>query len=186
MFWRTGNSEYELVKRARRQDSAAIKSLYDKYVQYLAAVCGSYISSEDDVKDVLQDGFLKIFSSLDKFEWRGEGSLKLWMRRVVVNEALMFIRSHKNIPEDLLQPGMDFPSEEEPEIDAVPMQELMKMIRSMPQGYRTVFSLYVFEQKSHKEIAELLGISENTFYSQFSRAKSLLARKIKEYNSDER
>lgn len=110
MFWRTGNSEYELVKRARRQDSAAIKSLYDKYVQYLAAVCGSYISSEDDVKDVLQDGFLKIFSSLDKFEWRGEGSLKLWMRRVVVNEALMFIRSHKNIPEDLLQPGMDFPS----------------------------------------------------------------------------
>lgn len=93
MFWRTGNSEYELVKRARRQDSAAIKSLYDKYVQYLAAVCGSYISSEDDVKDVLQDGFLKIFSSLDKFEWRGEGSLKLWMRRVVVNEALMFIRS---------------------------------------------------------------------------------------------
>ena len=162
MFWRTGNSEYELVKRARRQDSAAIKSLYDKYVQYLAAVCGSYISSEDDVKDVLQDGFLKIFSSLDKFEWRGEGSLKLW------------------------RPGMDFPSEDEPEIDAVPMPELMKMIRSMPQGYRTVFSLYVFEQKSHKEIAELLGISENTSYSQFSRAKSLLARKIKEYNSDER
>jgi len=93
MFWRTGNSEYELVKRARRQDSAAIKSLYDKYVQYLAAVCGSYISSEDDVKDVLQDGFLKIFSSLDKFEWRGEGSLKLWMRRVVVNEAYVHPQS---------------------------------------------------------------------------------------------
>lgn len=204
-------SEVELIRKARRQDTAAIKALYDAYVQYLVAVCKSYIASDDDVKDVLQESFLKIFSSLDKFEWRGEGSLKSWMRRIVVNEALMFLRRNAKLATESLDkefaPGVfgdasgsgvaggfgtssgfgtsfdvaDEPADGEPDVAGVPMQVLLGMIRELPEGYRTVFNLYVFEEKSHKEIAEILGIVENTSYSQFSRAKSLLARKIKEY-----
>lgn len=194
-----------MIRKARRQDTAAIKALYDAYVQYLVAVCKSYIASDDDVKDVLQESFLKIFSSLDKFEWRGEGSLKSWMRRIVVNEALMFLRRNAKLATDSLDkefaPGgfgdasgsgvaggfgtsfdvADEPADGDPDVAGVPMQVLLGMIRELPEGYRTVFNLYVFEEKSHKEIAEILGISENTSYSQFSRAKSLLARKIKEY-----
>ena len=204
-------SEVELIRKARRQDTAAIKALYDAYVQYLVAVCKSYIASDDDVKDVLQESFLKIFSSLDKFEWRGEGSLKSWMRRIVVNEALMFLRRNAKLATESLDKefapggfgdvsgsgvaggsgtssgfGTSFDVAEEtadgePDVAGVPMQVLLGMIRGLPEGYRTVFNLYVFEEKSHKEIAEILGIVENTSYSQFSRAKSLLARKIKEY-----
>lgn len=204
-------SEVELIRKARRQDTAAIKALYDAYVQYLVAVCKSYIASDDDVKDVLQESFLKIFSSLDKFEWRGEGSLKSWMRRIVVNEALMFLRRNAKLATDSLDkefaPGgfgdvsgsgvaggfgtssgfgtsfdvADEPADGDPDVAGVPMQVLLGMIRELPEGYRTVFNLYVFEEKSHKEIAGVLGISENTSYSQFSRAKSLLARKIKDY-----
>ena len=204
-------SEVELIRKARRQDTAAIKALYDAYVQYLVAVCKSYIASDDDVNDVLQESFLKIFSSLDKFEWRGEGSLKSWMRRIVVNEALMFLRRNAKLATDSLDkefvPGgfgdasgsgvaggfgtssgfgtsfdvADEPADGDPDVAGVPMQVLLGMIRELPEGYRTVFNLYVFEEKSHKEIAGVLGISENTSYSQFSRAKSLLARKIKDY-----
>lgn len=206
MTFPSHRSELELIRKARRQDTVAIKALYDAYVQYLVAVCKSYIASDDDVKDVLQESFLKIFSSLDKFEWRGEGSLKPWMRRIVVNEALMFLRRRsKQATESLDEalgygngagethgarnvPGagtpLDLAAESEddnPDVGAVPMSVLLGMIRDLPDGYRTVFNLYVFEEKSHREIAAILGIGENTSYSQFSRAKSLLAKKIKEY-----
>ena len=200
MTFPSHRSELELIRKARRQDTVAIKALYDAYVQYLVAVCKSYIASDDDVKDVLQESFLKIFSSLDKFEWRGEGSLKPWMRRIVVNEALMFLRrTAKQVTESLDEAlgygngagethgagtPLDLADESEddnPDVGAVPMSVLLGMIRDLPDGYRTVFNLYVFEEKSHREIAGILGIGENTSYSQFSRAKSLLAKKIKEY-----
>ena len=206
MTFPSHRSELELIRKARRQDTAAIKALYDAYVQYLVAVCKSYIASDDDVKDVLQESFLKVFSSLDKFEWRGEGSLKPWMRRIVVNEALMFLRRRsKQATESLDEalgygngagethgarnvPGAGTPldladesEDDNPDVGAVPMSVLLGMIRDLPDGYRTVFNLYVFEEKSHREIAAILGIGENTSYSQFSRAKSLLAKKIKEY-----
>ncbi len=183
---RRGSDEERLVALARRQDTAAVKAIYDAHVQYLAAVCRRYVSSEDDVKDVLQDSFIKIFSSLGRFTWQGEGSLRRWMRRIVVNESLMFLRrksSEKTEPFSYGDHLPDMPDDEEPQVDDVPLEVLQNMIRSLPQGYRTVFNLYVFEQHSHKEIAAMLGISENTSFSQFSRAKTLLARQIREYRN---
>lgn len=187
MDGRRGPDERKLVALAREHDAASLKALYDAYVQYLAAVCRRYLSSEDDVKDVLQDSFVKIFSSLDRFEWRGEGSLRLWMRRIVVNEALMLLRrrsSEKTAPFSS-QPEAPDLEDADPEVEQVPLEVLQDMIRSLPEGYRTVFNLHVFEQLPHREIAGLLGISENTSFSQFSRAKNLLARKIREYLSSE-
>lgn len=176
------NIEQRLIKFATERDTASAKELYDLNVQYLTSVCSRYVINRDDVKDVLQESFVKIFNSLDSFEYRGDGSLRAWMRKIVVNESLMFLRNKarsgtlffEEEPPDVID-------DEDPMTDGVPPEEIQKMIRSLPTGYRTVFNLYVFEQKSHREISGILGISENTSYSQLCRAKSLLSKKIKEY-----
>ena len=156
-----------------------MKTLYGQYVGYLTAVCARYIPDDDEVKDILQEAFIKIFDSMDKFSWRGEGSLKAWMTRIVVNDSLKTLRKRKTVP--LPATLSDLPAEEEPAFDAVPLRVIQEMIRKLPDGYRTVFNLFVFEDKSHKEIASLLGIKENCSASQLHHAKALLAKWIKEY-----
>jgi RNA polymerase sigma-70 factor (ECF subfamily) len=181
---RNSGSEEELVRRIIQQDPAAMKALYGRYVGYLTAVCSRYIADDDEVKDVLQDAFIKIFQSMDRFSYRGEGSLKAWMTRIVVNDALKALRRKKPLP---LSPILsDITEDEEPDFDRVPLDILQGMIRKLPGGYRTVFNLFVFEDKSHKEIASLLGIKENSSASQLHHAKAQLARWIKDYikNSD--
>ena len=156
-----------------------MKVLYGRYAGYLTAVCARYIPDDDDVKDILQEAFIKIFQSMDRFSWRGEGSLKAWMTRIVVNDALKSLRRKKSLP--LSEVLSDRADEEEPMFAAVPLQVIQEMIRKLPDGYRTVFNLFVFEDKSHKEIASLLGIKENSSASQLHHAKALLGRWIKEY-----
>jgi len=176
--------ETDLVRLIREKDAQAMKSLYYRYVEYLIATCSRYITQEEDIKDILQDSFIKIFTSLDKFEYRGEGSLRAWMIRIVVNESLKFLKKHKEL--DVVQYTCDLPDcteEENPEIDNIPNSILQEMIRQLPTGYRTVFNLYVFEKKSHKEIASILKIKESSSASQLHRAKNMLAKKIKEYTS---
>ena len=163
------------MQQVRRRDKAAMKVLYDRYVGYLTAVCARYIPDDDEVKDILQEAFIKVFQSMDRFSWRGEGSLKAWLTRIVVNDSLKFLRRKKPLP---LSATMD---EEEPAFDAVPLDVIQGMIRKLPDGYRTVFNLFVFEDKSHKEIASLLGIKENSSASQLFHAKAMLARWIKDY-----
>jgi RNA polymerase sigma-70 factor (ECF subfamily) len=131
------------------------------------------------VKDILQDAFISVFSRIGDFEFRGEGSLRAWMTRIVVNGALKSLRGSGR-----LSYVEELPDREEEELDslpAVPPKVLAEMIKALPDGYRTVFNLFVFEKKSHKEIAQLLGIKENSSASQFFRARALLARQIKEY-----
>lgn len=176
------HDEAELVRRVKKEDPEAVRALYEAHVRVLAAVCSRYIADSDEVEDVLQDSFIKIFSEIRRFEWRGEGSLRAWMRRIVVNEALMRLRERSRgarpaEPEELAE----LPDDGEPDAEGIAAPVLLGMIRSLPEGYRTVFNLYVFEQKSHREIAALLGISENTSWSQLSRARAMLARKIEEY-----
>lgn len=162
----------------RRRDKTAMKMLYDRYVGYLTAVCARYIPDDDEVKDILQEAFIKAFQSMDKFTWRGEGSLKAWLTRIVVNDSLKSLRRKKPLP---LSATMTESMEEEPAFEAVPLDVIQGMIRKLPDGYRTVFNLFVFEDKSHKEIASMLGIKENSSASQLFHAKAMLARWIKDY-----
>ena len=156
-----------------------MKVLYGQYAGYLSAVCSRYIPDNDDVKDILQEAFIKIFQTMDRFQWRGEGSLKAWMTRIVVNDSLKALRRKKPLP---LSATLSEPmEEEEPPFDDVPLSVIQELIRKLPDGYRTVFNLFVFEDKSHKEIASLLGIKENSSASQLFHAKALLARWIKDY-----
>ncbi|MDO4229678.1 MAG: RNA polymerase sigma factor [Capnocytophaga sp.] len=173
--------EYTLLRLVQKGDKQAMKEVYDSYIRYLTAVCSRYINDYEDVKDVLQDSFLKIFSAIGSFEYQGKGSLKGWMTKIVVNETLKFIKRNGQILfVELKQEKMNI-IDEEPNTEGIPSSVIYQMIRELPDGYRTIFNLYVIEQKSHKEIAELLNIKENTSASQLHRAKALLADKIKQY-----
>ena len=186
---RHSNREKAIIDLFIKGDSRAMRRLYDDYAAYLNAVCMRYIPDEDTRKDVLQETFIRIYTKIADFEWRGEGSLKAWMARICANEALQSIRHSKSdLFEDtdfdtLNADGSVSMETEDPDsdVDTVPQQELLRMIGELPEGYRAVFNLYVFEGMSHKEIAATLGIKENSSASQFHRAKAMLAGKVKAY-----
>lgn len=173
-------SELDILNKIRSGEASGMRLLYERYIGYLTAVCSRYVIDRAMVKDILQDAFVKVFSKLDGFEYRGEGSLKAWMSRIVVNDSLKSLRSAGRLKyvDELPDTEGDGDIEGMPE---VPVRELAEMIKSLPDGYRTVFNLFVFEKKSHKEIAGLLGIKEDSSASQFFRARAMLAKKIKEY-----
>ena len=172
-------SEAELLRLVRSGDSSGERTLYERYVGYLTAVCSRYVPDRDAVKDILQEVFVRVFGKIGDFEYRGEGSLKAWLHRIVVNDSLKFLRDNGRIKYvDDLPDVEDEPMGSLPDI---PVAVVAEMIKALPDGYRTVFNLFVFEKKSHREIAELLGIKEDSSASQFFRARAMLARKIKEY-----
>lgn len=175
--------EQELAEHCKRGDRAAYKELYERYAGRLLNVCLRYTGNRDVAEDLLHDGFLKLFGSFDKFTWRGEGSLRAWMERVMVNIVLQYLRHNQAIghpiPLDDASEAYDTP--EASDIEAIPPEVLMELIRQLPAGYRTVLNLYVFEEKSHKEIASLLGINEKSSASQLARAKASLALKVREW-----
>ncbi|NLZ94698.1 MAG: RNA polymerase sigma factor [Bacteroidales bacterium] len=177
-------NEFELIQHIKKGNSSAMKELYNHYIKYLTAVCSRYIISNADLKDVLQESFIKIFTAIDTFEYRGAGSLKAWMTRIVVNESLKFIKKNERF--EFVENEWDLPeaaNEEDyvPDTDDISIHVIQEMIRQLPTGYRTVFNLYIFENKSHKEIASILEIKENTSTSQLHKAKQRLAEKINEY-----
>ena len=178
---RPGNelTELELLGLARSGDPAGMRSFYERYAGYLTAVCYRYVVDRTNVKDILQEAFIKVFQSLDRFEYRGEGSVKAWITRIVVNDSLKYLRtsSRLNFVDDL----PDIPEDDEPTLPQIPPAVVQEMIKALPDGYRTVFNLFVFEKKSHREIASLLGIKEDSSASQFFRARAMLARNIKNY-----
>ena len=180
-FSRAGSelTERELLEALRRKDSRGTRVFYDRYAGYLTAVALRYVPDRSAVKDILQEAFLRIFDAVDRFEYRGEGSLRSWACRIVVNGALKSLRGQGKLQyvEDL----PDVPEEEDVPVQQVPAAVLQRLIQDLPDGYRTVFNLYVFEKKSHREIAGLLGIKEDSSASQFFRARALLARQIKAY-----
>ena len=171
--------EKELLDDIKKGDRSALHQLYSRYVGYAMAVGLRYVPDRDDLNDVIQDSFVKILSSVNRFEYRGEGSLKGWVLRIVSNEAINFIKQKAKF--SFVDEFPDEIEEQEPDVDKVPPQVLNQIISELPDGYRMVLNLYVFEQKSHKEIAEMLDIKESTSASQYLRAKKLLASKINNY-----
>ncbi len=157
-----------------RDKNDIFADLYKQHASYMYGVCLRYTKDADDAKDVMQDGFVKIFQSLDTF--RGEANIKTWMRTIMVNTAINFYR-HKHI---LQLESVDqaytahMPQTDETVISKMTTDELLSIINLLPDGYRLVFNMYVIEGYKHKEIAEMLGITEGTSKSQLSKAKSYL------------
>jgi RNA polymerase sigma-70 factor (ECF subfamily) len=150
--------------------------LYHKYASKMFGVCFRYSQDKYKAEDILQESFIKVFQSLDRF--RKEGSLEGWIRRIVVNTSLEEHR--KNVH---MYPVSDFEEavleySEEEVLSGIAADELMSMLDQLSPGYRTIFNLYAIEGYSHKEIAEMLGISEGTSKSQLARARMLLKEMI--------
>ena len=169
----------ELIAACRKNDPRAQRTVYDALAGKMFAVCLRYMGDRESAEDILQDGFVTLFTKLDSYS--GEGSFEGWARKIFVNTALMSLRK-----KDVLRQSEDVDaarnilSEAPSAIEQIGYQELTRMIASLPPGFRTVFNMYVVEGYSHKEIAQELGISEATSRSQLQRARVLLQNKIKE------
>lgn len=182
--FRKETEEKRWLRKALDGDNTATEWIYRKHVRYLSALCSRYITEDEDIRDVLQESFIKIFTSLDRFRYRGEGSLKAWMAKITLNETLKFVRNNSRLPIDSIDDkDMNIADGDSMDTEDIPTDVLHQFIRELPDGYRTVFNLYVIDDKSHKEIAQLLGIKENTSASQLHKAKSMLAQKIKHYRT---
>lgn len=180
-------NETELIKGCRAGDNSARKQLYTLYSKRMLAVCYRYIGDLDAAHDVLHDGFIKIFTN---FSFRSESSLGTWITRVMVTQALDYLRKQKRINRIIVHEDQipEIPDvSDEGDYNRIPQDCLMEFVAELPIGCRTVFNLYVFEGKSHKEIGDLLRIKEHSSTSQLHRAKLLLTKRIKEYmNHEER
>ena len=181
------NDEQRLAEQIRRGDNAAMRVFCSLYVPHLKAICTRYVTDSDDASDVLQETLISIVTHISDFHYLGQGSLKAWATRIAVNESLNYIRRNRRHELTLQEQYIDdIAEEEDPPIEDIPPEVIQQMVRQLPTGYRTVFNLYVFEDKSHQEIAQLLGTSVKTSISQLHKAKNLLAQMIQTYHDNKR
>lgn len=172
--------EQQIVEAFRRGDTSAMDDLFTLFSGYLMGVGTRYIADDDELKDVLQEAFIKIFTQFHSFQYRGKGSLKAWVTRIMVNECLIALRQKQKIDVVDNEEVPDLP-DEEPDTESLDGNVLMEMIRCLPEGYRQVLNLYVIEGLSHKEIGQILHIKPDSSASQLHRAKTMLAKMIKDY-----
>ncbi|WP_373512356.1 RNA polymerase sigma factor [Persicitalea sp.] len=167
----------EIVRQCQRQNPFAQKRLYDRYADRLYRLCRRYVPKAMETEEVLMNGFLKIFKAITAFEYRSDDELEVWMKRIVVNEALMHLRKTKKdqwlfADVDLEEtPFAAQPATAESDLHAEGIHDL---ILHLPDGYRTVFCLHAIEGYTHQEIGTMLNISENTSKSQLSKARMAL------------
>ena len=172
--------EIQLIKCCKENKPKAQKELYETYARKMMAVCLRYTNDRESAQDLLQDGFIKVFTAIGTYS--GNGSFEGWMRKIFVNTALEYLRKN-----DILRETVDIDSPDtlkEPDYSAlekISADELMELVRELPTGFRTVFNMFAIEGYSHKEIGEALGINESTSRSQFTRAKKLLQKKLEPF-----
>lgn len=186
MHEQRANGEEELISGVQQGDQEAMRRIYLLHVRYLTAVCSRYVVDPEDVRDILQDSFIRIFENIDKYKPQGNASLRSWMTRIVINNSLKFLKKNERLRfVETVDEYPDIADEPSPDVCDIPYEETRRMIGELPAGYRTVLNLYVFERKSHKEIAEILGIKADTSASQFHKAKRMLTAKIRKYKEKE-
>ncbi len=164
-------TEEELIAACRKQQRNAQEMLFNRFSPVMFGVCKRYLKNREDAEDVLIEAFYKVLTNIDQY--KGQGSFEGWIRRVVVNEALMFLRRRSKLKYKVEIEEIDLPKAEKIE-SQLAAQDIMKLLDALPMGYRTVFNLYVIEGYKHREIADMLGISINTSKSQLILAKKRL------------
>lgn len=168
----------ELAQQAFAGDARAQKNIYDALSGKMYAVCLRYMGDQESAADILQDGFVSLFTKLDSYS--GDGSFEGWARKIFVNTALMSLRKRDILKQsDDVEGAKSIASSDTNALQNIGYKELIKLIGTLPPGFRTVFNMYVIEGYSHKDIADMLGISEATSRSQLQRARMMLQAKIK-------
>ena len=171
-------TDEQLVKECLQEKAAAQKLLFDRFSRIMMTVCLRYAQDTLEAQDIMQDGFIKVFNSLDKFHH--DGSLEGWVKRIMINTALDAYRRNKkrrNALELDDENAMEI-SDQENVLGDISIKFLLKLIQDLPEGYRMVFNMFAIEGYSHKEIAKELNISVNTSKSQYSRARSYLQKML--------
>ncbi len=162
-------TEQDLIAACKKEDRRAQKALYERFAPLAFAICKRYLRNREDAEDVLVEALFKVLTNIHQY--KGEGSFEGWVRRIVVNEALMFLRKTHNFNLTVELKDIDVP-ETTTVVDELAAQDILDLLDRLPTGYRTVFNLYALEGYKHREIAEILGISINT-----SKSQLILARK---------
>jgi len=172
-----------LVKECAKGSSRAQRALFDKFAPKMLSVCMRYVRNMEEAEDALQDGFVKIFQKIGEFKM--EGSLEGWVRRIMVNTALDSLRKNKKLMGDMQLDDVSYKlAFEDHGFGDMDTAHLLKMIDNLPDGYRVVFNMFAIEGYSHKEIADTLGVTENTSKSQYSRARAFLRNQLERIESD--
>ena len=170
-----------LIEKASKGDRRAQHQIFEMFSPKMLGVCRQYLKNNDLAEEVMLSGFLKMFTHLT--DYKNEGSFEGWIRRIMVNESISQLRKDKGlnfVSEDILENAMEHSTYIESELEA---EEIQKLIDSLPDGYKTVFVLYVVEGYKHSEISELLQISENTSKTQLFKARKMLQNKINKQNN---
>jgi len=166
-------TEEVLLQGCLKNDATAQQELYHRYSPKMLSVCYRYAKNREDAEDMLQEGFIKVFSQISKFEYRG--SLEGWILRIIVHTCINHLKKNKKFNEhvDLAYAG-NIVIREDYIPSMIQAKQIVETIRTLPIGYRTVLNLYAIEGYSHKEIGQLLDIEESTSRSQYTRAKNML------------
>jgi len=166
-----------LIKEAKHGSAAAQKCLFDLYAPKMMLVCRRYVKLQEDAEEIMLDGFYKFYRSISQFTYQGDEAFQAWLKRIMINECLMFLRKRSAfavIAENYVD-DIPFPAEA---LSSISTAEILLLIIQLPVGYRTVFNLHVIEGYAHREVAEMLGIQEATSRSQLAKAKLLLQKMI--------
>lgn len=171
--------ETTLIKKCIDGNHLAQRKLFEMYAPKMFGVCLRYSKSEEQAEDALQDGFIKVYKNLKKYQ--GNGSFEGWIRRIIVNTCLDSIRKNVKYQDNVTIDDVGYKIEQHIFVlDQLGEQDLLRLINELPDGYRIIFNMFAIEGYSHKEIAEELNISENTSKSQYSRARAYLRAKLEE------
>lgn len=185
----------DIIEGCKKGEQTAARLLYEMYSRQMRAICYRYVGNPEDAEDVMHDAFIRILTRIGQF--RGEGSFEGWMKRVFVHTSLDFIKHKKNLSNYLKEEiHLDAQSDkgihliDDTDDDSgefrleqldITREELMDILQSLPVGYRTVFNLYVLEDYSHKDIADMLNVSVSTSKTQLSKARKMLRTKLEDY-----
>lgn len=172
-------SDSDLIKGCIDGDRRMQEELYRRFSPKMYAVCLRYASNTEEAQDILQDAFIKVYKKLESF--RGEGSFEGWVRRIFVNTSIEYFRRKKYLQPVTEKEENTIEGKYVSVLDELAEKDILQLITQLSPGYRTVFNMYVVEGYSHKEIGDLLGISEGTSKSQLSRAKAILQDLVKKY-----
>lgn len=171
----------KIIQECKQGSAAAQKYLFDEYAERMLVVCYRYVKNREDAEELMLNGFFNFFKHIRRFNYEGESSLLPWLKKIMVNECLMFLRKKNVFHLAAENEVKEIPANEEI-LSGISAEDIYKLILELPTGYRTVFNLYVIEGMSHKEIAGALHISEGTSKSQLSKARSLLQQMLLQNN----
>lgn len=173
----TAYSEPQVIEGCKRGDRKFQEILYHQFTAKLYAICWRYAPNAETAQDLLQEGWIKVFNNIEKY--RGDGSFEGWLKRIFVNTSIEFFRKKANNMYVVTEnENIQLPTLTENAIDQLQEEDILRVIQTLSNGYRTIFNMYVIEGFTHKEIAEQLGISEGTSKSQLARAKQILQQKV--------